>query len=263
VQDICKQIKLGNKIKGMINSMGKLDDKIAIITGGATGIGKGIARAFIDEGARVIIASRNYNNLKSTAKELNIHSNKVSIVQTDVCIEDQVVKMFDYTVREFGRLDILVNNSGIFSGGPIDALPLETWCNVINVNLTGSFLCTREAMKIMKPQHFGRIINIGSISAQTPRMDSAAYTTSKHGIVGLTKSTALEGRSFGVIASCLHAGNVDTQIHSGEDSLDGKEPMMTPGDVAEAALTMATLPGNVNMLEAIVLPVTQLYIGRG
>ena len=118
-------------------------------------------------------------------------------------------------------------------------------------------------MRIMKSQHFGRIINIGSISAQTPRMNSAAYTTSKHGIVGLTKSTALEGRSFGVIASCLHAGNVDTQIRSGEDSLDDEEPMMVPGDVAEAALTMATLPDNVNMLEAIVLPVTQLYIGRG
>ena len=120
-------------------------------------------------------------------------------------------------------------------------------------------------MKIMKPQRFGRIINIGSISAQTPRMNSAAYTTSKHGIVGLTKSTALEGRSFGVIASCLHAGNVDTQIrHNVEDSIDSEEePMMTPENVAEAVLTMATLPDNVNMLEAIMLPVDQLYIGRG
>ena len=248
--------------------MSKLSGKVALITGGATGIGKGIASSFIDEGARVVIASRNYNNLEDAAKELSVNSNKVSIVQTDVCIEDQVVNMFDYTMREFGQLDILVNNSGIFSGGSIDALSLETWCNVINVNLTGSFLCTREAMKIMKPQRFGRIINIGSISAQTPRMNSAAYTASKHGIIGLTKSTALEGRPFGVIASCLHPGNVDTQIHHGfdqaKDSLNSEEePMMAPENVAEAVLTMATLPDNVNMLEAIMLPVDQLYIGRG
>ena len=243
--------------------MGQLDAKIAIITGAGTGIGKGIARAYAREGAKLVIASRNKGNLDRTAEELRSDGATVLVVPTDITVESQVIALFQRTMEEFGRLDILVNNSGVFDGGPLEDLSLETWQRVIDVNLTAVFLCSREAMKIMKSQRAGRIINIGSISAQMTRMNSAPYSASKHGLVGLTKSTALEGRDFGVVASCLHPGNVATERRDASDASQDQEPMMTPDDIAMAALTMAALPPNVNMLESIVLPVTQAYLGRG
>jgi NAD(P)-dependent dehydrogenase (short-subunit alcohol dehydrogenase family) len=243
--------------------MGQLEGKTAIITGAGTGIGKGIARGFAKAGADLVIASRNRQTLDSTAAELRPIGPTVIVAPTDVTMEDQVVALFEKTTKELGRLDILVNNSGVFDGGPLDELTLETWQHVLNVNLTGAFLCTREAMKIMKQQRGGRIINIGSISAQMPRMNSAPYVTSKHGLVGLTKSTALEGRAFGVSASCLHPGNVVTERREASDSPIDQEPMMTPDDIAIAALAMAAMPPYANMLESIVLPVDQPYIGRG
>jgi NAD(P)-dependent dehydrogenase (short-subunit alcohol dehydrogenase family) len=241
--------------------MGQLEGKIATITGAGTGIGKGIARTFAREGAKLVLASRNRENLEATAAELP--GATVLVVPTDVTDEAQVIALFDTTVQEFGRLDILVNNSGTFGGGPLDELTLETWQNVINVNLTGPFLCSREAMKIMKKQGGGRIINIGSISAQMPRMNSVPYTTTKHGLVGLTKAAALEGRAHGVVVSCLHPGNVLTERRGSSTALQDQEPMMTTDEIAMAVLTMAALPLHVNMLEAIVLPTTQLYVGRG
>ena len=243
--------------------MGRLDGKVAIITGGGTGIGKGIARAFAREGAGLIIASRKRETLESTAQELRSSIAAVSVVQTDVTDERQVEALFAAAMDEHGRLDILVNNSAAFDGGPIDELPLSAWQNVMEVNLTGAFLCTREAMRIMKRQGGGRIINIGSIAAQAPRRNAAAYAASKHGLVGLTKVTALEGRDFGVVASCLHPGNVLTEVTNESTANRDAEPMMSTDDVATAALTMAALPLNVNMLVSIVLPVEQLYLGRG
>ncbi len=240
--------------------MGKLDGKVAIVTGGGTGIGKGIARAFATEGARVIIASRSEQTLNEVAEELG---DQVLAVPTDLKVEAQVTALFERTIAEMGQLDILVNNSGVFEGGPIEELSLETWQHVMDVNLTGVFLCTREAMKIMKQVDGGRIINIGSISAQIPRMNSAPYSTTKHALVGLTKSTALEGRDFGVVASILHPGNVLTELRDNSTLAQNQEPMMSTDDIAMAALTMAALPLNVNMLESIVLPVKQKYIGRG
>jgi NAD(P)-dependent dehydrogenase (short-subunit alcohol dehydrogenase family) len=240
--------------------MGKLDGKVAIVTGGGTGIGKGIARAFAAEGARVVIASRSEQTLNEAAGELG---DQVLAVPTDLKVEAQITALFERTIAEMGQLDILVNNSGVFEGGPIEDLSLETWQHVMDVNLTGVFLCTREAMRIMKPAGGGRIINIGSISAQMPRMNSAPYSTTKHALVGLTKSTALEGRDFGVVASILHPGNVLTELRDNSALAQNQEPMMSTDDIAMAALTMAALPLNVNMLESIVLPVEQKYIGRG
>ena len=240
--------------------MGKLDGKVAIVTGGGTGIGKGIARAFAAEGARLVIASRSEQALTDAAREMG---GSVIGIPTDLKVEAQVVALFERTLNEMGRLDILVNNSGVFEGGPLDKLSLETWRHVMDVNLTGVFLCSREAMRIMKAQGGGRIINIGSISAQMPRMNSAPYSTAKHGLVGLTKSTALEGRDFGVVASILHPGNVLTELRDNSTLAQNQEPMMSTDDIAMAALTMAALPLNVNMLESIVLPVEQKYIGRG
>jgi NAD(P)-dependent dehydrogenase (short-subunit alcohol dehydrogenase family) len=243
--------------------MGQLEGKVAIVTGAGSGIGKGIARTFAREGAKLVIASRTRQALEDTAAELRSQGATVLVVPTDVTDEGQVAALFERTMAEFGQLDILVNNSGAFDGGPIDELSLESWMKVINVNLTGPFLCSREAMKIMKRQGGGRIINIGSISAQMPRLNSVPYTTSKHGLVGLTKATALEGRAHNVVVSCLHPGNVLTERRDASTAPQDREPMMTTGEIAAAALAMAALPLHVNMLEAIVLPTTQLYLGRG
>ena len=243
--------------------MGRLEGKIAIITGGGKGIGKGIAKAFSEEGAKLVIASRNLQNLEKTAEEIRAMGGTALVVPLDVTDEAQVMALFERTLQAFERLDILVNNAGVFDGGPLEEMSLETWQKVLNVNLTGPFICSREALKIMKRQKAGRIINIGSISAQMPRVHSAAYTTAKHGLVGLTKSTALEGRAFGVTAGCLHPGNVATENRLASDEPVDQEPLMRTEDLAMTAVTMAALPTNVNMLETIVLPVTQLYLGRG
>lgn len=243
--------------------MGQLDGKIAIITGAGTGIGKGIARAFAREGATLVLASRTQKTLDETAEEARSLGATARVIPTDVTDEEQVVALFEQVMDEFGRLDILVNNSGAFDGGPLEELSLAAWQKVIGVNLTGPFLCTREAMKIMKKQKVGRILNIGSISAQMPRMNSAPYTTSKHGLVGLTKSTALEGRAFGISAGCLHPGNILTERRAASDRPADQEPMMTVDELATMALAMVALPPHANALEAIVLPVEQAYVGRG
>lgn len=243
--------------------MGQLDDKVTIITGAGTGIGKGIARAFAREGAILILASRNQANLEGTATETRALGATTLVVPTDVTDEAAVKNLFDRTMQEFGRVDILINNSGAFDGGPLEELSLETWLKVLHVNLTGPFLCSREAMRIMKAQGGGRIINVGSISAQMPRINSVPYTTTKHGIVGLTKAAALEGRDYNVVVSALHPGNVLTERRAGSSSAADQEPMMTVDELAQAALTMCALPLHVNVLEAIVLPTTQKYVGRG
>lgn len=243
--------------------MGQLEGKVCIITGGGTGIGRGIARAFAKEGAALVLAARQRHRLQDSAEEMRALGVEVEAVPTDVTNERHVLRLFDATMERFGRLDILVNNSGAFDGGPIDEISLDTWMKVISVNLTGVFLCTREAMKAMKRQRSGRIINIGSISSRMPRMNSAPYTTSKHGIIGLTKSTALEGREYGISAGALHPGNVEVEWRAASTRPMDQEPMMTPDDIAVAALAMAVLPSYANMLDTTVLPVGQMYVGRG
>ena len=243
--------------------MGQLDGKVALVTGAGTGIGKGIARAFAREGATLVLSSRKRENLEATAEEVRRLGATADVIPADVTVEAEVVALFGQVVERFGRLDILINNSGAFDGGPLDELSLETWRKVIDVNLTGPFLCAREAMKIMKGQGGGRILNIGSISAQMPRMNSAPYTSSKHGLVGLTKCIALEGRNHGISAGCLHPGNTLTERRSDSATAADQEPMMTVDELATMAMAMAALPPHVNPLEAIVLPVEQLYVGRG
>ncbi len=247
--------------------MARLSGKVALVTGGNQGIGKGIARGLGREGAKVVISARNAAKLEQAAAELAREGTEALAVPADVSDEAQVQELFKKTRERLGRLDILVNNAGAFDGGPIEKLSLEAWDRVIGACLTGAFLCTREAFKIMKPQGGGRIINIGSISAQRARMFSAPYTSAKHGIWGLTQATALEGREHGIAVSCLHPGNVlverRQQEHIGGMRENKGEPMMSIEELAEVAVHMACLPGHVNFLEAIVLPTTQLYIGRG
>lgn len=240
--------------------MNQLEGKVALVTGASSGIGRGIACAFAKQAAKLVIAARDRQKLDAVADELRLHKAPVLSVVTDVSQETQVAALFEKTKQEFGHLDILVNNAGIYQEAPLEETPLEIWQRTLDVDLTGPFLCTREAMKIMKRQGGGRIINIGSICAQMPRPNAAAYNCAKLGLVALTKTTALEGRAFGVVASCLHPGNVATaQIPASQST----EPMMFVDDLVKAVVTMAALPLSVNMLEAIVLPTTQPYLGRG
>jgi NAD(P)-dependent dehydrogenase (short-subunit alcohol dehydrogenase family) len=243
--------------------MSKLTGKVALVTGGNKGIGKGITRGLAAEGAFLVLVARGQETLLATARELGELGATVLPLAADVTDEQQVQKVFAQTLERFGRLDILVNNAGAFDGGPLDELSLEAWERVMAVNLRGPFLCSREAFRIMKKQQAGRIINIGSISAQRVRFGSAPYSTSKHGIWGLTQVTALEGREFGISCGCLHPGNTLVERRQQSTKQEDEEPMMTVDELAQAAVLMATLPPHVNMLEAIVLPVGQLYVGRG
>lgn len=243
--------------------MGQLDGKVAIVTGGNRGIGKGIAKGLAAEGASLTIAARDAELLTQTADELRDKGTKVLAVPTDVTDEEQIKTLFDKAMTEYDRLDILVNNAGAFDGGPIDELSTKAWDKVIAVNLRAPFLCSREAMRIMKAQGTGgRIINVGSISAHRVRPNTAPYSSSKFGIWGLTQVTALEGRPHGITASCLQPGNTYVERIQNRPQ-PPSEPMMDVDALAQAAVLMATLPPNINMLEATVLPVEQLYVGRG
>jgi NAD(P)-dependent dehydrogenase (short-subunit alcohol dehydrogenase family) len=242
--------------------MSKLKGKVALVTGASKGIGRGIARGFAREGARLAITARQSTQLDEAERELASLGTEVLCVAADVTDEQQVQRLFAQIGQRFDRLDLLVNNAGAFDGGPIDELSIEAWDKVIAVNLRAPFLCTRAAMQIMKPQGGGRIINIGSISAQRVRPGSAPYSASKHGLWGLTQVTALEGRDHGITCCCLHPGNVKVERRYTDRSEDA-EPMMTPDELAEVAVLMASLPPHVEVLEAIVLPHRQLYVGRG
>jgi NAD(P)-dependent dehydrogenase (short-subunit alcohol dehydrogenase family) len=243
--------------------MGKLAGKVALITGGNKGIGKGIARGLAAEGADLVLTARGGDALRETAEELRAARTHILALPADVTEECQVKELFIQTLARFGRLDLLVNNAGAFEGGPLDELTVEAWDKVLAINLRAPFLCTREAMRIMKRQGGGRIINIGSISAQRVRPHSAAYSASKFGLWGLTQVTALEGRDYGITCGCLHPGNTLVERRQGSAKKEDDEPMMTVEELSQTAILMATLPPHVNLLEAIVLPVGQLYIGRG
>ena len=243
--------------------MSQLADKAAIVTGGSKGIGKAIARAFLDAGTEVLIAARNEADLQATAAELAAAGGRVESIRADVSQEADVKALFARAADLYGRVDILVNNAGFGSQPSLREMETEIWEAVIATNLTGTFLCTREALRMMVPQRSGRIINIGSISSQRVRPNSAPYSASKFGLVGLTHSTALEGREFGISCGILHPGNVRVERRTRGERTRDEEPMMEPAELAQAALAMASLPAHVNMLETTVLPVGQLFIGRG
>ena len=243
--------------------MGKLQDRIAVITGASTGIGQSIAAAFAAEGAKTVLASRNREKLEAAAGEIRRTGGQAMVMATDVTVEDEVISLFRRTLDAFGRVDILVNNAGVSKGSPPDELSLEVWQRVLDVNLTGAFLCSREAFKIMKNQRSGRIISIGSVSAKVPRVHSAPYTTSKFGLEGLTRSLALDGREYGIAVSIIHPGNTMTPIWTGREEIVREEGVMAPDDLARIAVTIAALPAEVNMLETIVLPVSMPFVGRG
>ena len=243
--------------------MKKLDGKIAIVTGASRGIGRGIARVLAEEGASLAITARGGDALAGVAAELTPLGVQAIALPGDVGDASFVEELFAMVREQFGRLDLLVNNAGAFDGGPLETLSIEAWDRVIATNLRGPFLCTQQAMRMMKPQRSGRIINVGSISAHRVRPNSAAYSASKHGLWGLSQVTALEGREFGITCCCLQPGNILVPHRAASGKPEDAEPMLCVEEIAEVARLMATLPPHVEMLEATVIPRNQLYVGRG
>jgi len=232
----------------------------ALITGAGSGIGKATAQAFLADGFRVVLAGRERDKLEAVAAA----GGESLVVECDVTKPDEVAAMFDRAKVRFGRLDVLFNNAGVGTpfGVNLEDLGFEQWRRVIDTNLTGAFLCTQHAFRIMKAQEprGGRIINNGSISAHVPRANSAPYTASKHGITGLTKSTSLDGRKYDIACGQIDIGNALTELAA---ALPQAEPMMDVRHVAEAVLHMAKLPLNANIQFMTILPPKMPYIGRG
>jgi NAD(P)-dependent dehydrogenase (short-subunit alcohol dehydrogenase family) len=243
--------------------MGKLDGKVAIITGASQGLGRGVALAFAREGCRVALAARSVEALQDVAAEARVLGAEALAVATDVGDEAQIEALFARTVERFGRLDLLVNNAALLDGGPLEELSSALWRRAVDVNLTAPFLCTRAAFRIMKPQGGGRIINVASIAAQRVRPNSAPYAATKHGLWGLTQAAALEGRAHGIVVSCLYPGNIRTEKRAAGSSAFNSEPMMSVEEVAEGVLFMAAQPANLNVLELTMLPTEQAFLGRG
>ena len=253
----------------MMNS----SNKVAIITGGGTGIGKQSAFALLREGYSVTLAGRRKELLETALKEAGSPESHVLIVPTDVSDPKSVKALFAKTKDHFGRIDLLFNNAGTGAPPiPLEDLTYEQWKSVVDINLTGPFLCTQEAFKYMKNQdpQGGRIINNGSISSQVPRLNSAPYTATKHGISGLTKSTALDGRKYDIACGQIDIGNALTamvaKMEKGVLQANGSiavEPTMDPENVAQAIVYMANLPLNTNVLFMTVMATKMPFVGRG
>ena len=246
--------------------------KIALITGAGSGIGRGVAVALTQAGFSVVLAGRRRELLDETARQAASGAATL-VVPTDVSDADAVQRLFARIREAFGRLDLLFNNAGIGARAvPIEDLPVDEWRRVVDVNVTGTFLCTQEAVRLMKAQRprGGRIINNGSISAHAPRPHSAPYTATKHAITGLTRSTALDGRAHDIACGQIDIGNADTELAramaGGAPQADGSvavEPRMDVQHAARAVVYMASLPLDVNVLFMTVMATKMPFVGRG
>jgi NAD(P)-dependent dehydrogenase (short-subunit alcohol dehydrogenase family) len=247
--------------------------KIAVVTGAGRGIGRAVAIALLKEGYSVVLAGRKAETLEETAGESGADASRILVVPADVGKPDSVWNLFEKTEEQFGRLDLLFNNAGI--GGPpvlLEDITFEQWQAVVDTNLTGSFLCAQEAIKIMKRQtpRGGRIINNGSVSAHVPRAGSAPYTATKHGITGLTKCIALDGRKYDIACGQIDIGNALTpmtkRMTKGVRQANGElapEPVMDVAHAASAVVYMASLPLDANVLFMTVMATNMPFIGRG
>jgi NAD(P)-dependent dehydrogenase (short-subunit alcohol dehydrogenase family) len=248
-------------------------EKIAIVTGAGTGVGKAIARALAEAGFSVVLAGRRKEPLEAMEQDLKISGAVTLAVPTDVTDPSSVANLFTRTKERFGRLDLLVNNAGINAPPvPLEDLSFEQWKSVVDTNLTGAFLCTQEAFRLMKSQtpRGGRIINNGSVSAHAPRPFSAPYTATKHAITGLTKSTSLDGRAYDIACGQIDIGNaasdMTARMSSGVLQADGSiapEPTIDPRHVADAVVYMAGLPLTANVQTITVMATKMPFIGRG
>ena len=249
--------------------------KIALVTGAGTGVGRAVAIALAKAGYSIVLAGRRKEMLDKVAGEVNAAGAQALAVPTDVSKRDSILALFATVKSSFGRLDVLFNNAGIGAPPvPLEDLPFETWQNVVATNFTGMFLCTQEAIKIMKSQspRGGRIINNGSISAHAPRPDSAPYTATKHAVTGLTKSISLDGRKYDIACSQIDIGNAITplteRMAQGEGVLQADltkkvEPRMDAEHVGNAVVYMASLPLDTNVLFMTVMANKMPFVGRG
>ena len=247
--------------------------KVAMVTGAGTGVGKAVALTLIRAGYAVVLAGRRPEPIENTARAAASSGGKGLAVPTDVGDPDSVNALFARTKETFGRLDLLFNNAGTGAPAiPLEDLSYEQWKKVVDANLTGTFLCTQEAFRLMKSQdpRGGRIINNGSISAHAPRPFSAPYTATKHGVSGLTKSTALDGRAYDIACGQIDIGNAATEMtermKSGVLQPDGAlkvEPRIDAQIVADAVLYMAGLPLDANVLFLTVMATKMPFVGRG
>ncbi len=245
--------------------------KIAIVTGAGTGIGRAAAHALSGAGWQVVLSGRRREPLEEVAAEIGTANTLV--VPTDVTDPESIRALFDATVERFGRLDLLFNNAGIGAPPvPLEDLPLDTWRQVVDTNLTAVFLCTQHAFRIMRDQtpRGGRIINNGSISAYAPRPNSIAYTATKHAVTGMTRSTSLDGRAYDIACGQIDIGNADTpmggRMKAGVPQADGSvrpEAVMDPLHVGQAILTMANLPLEANVQFMTVMATKMPFVGRG
>jgi len=247
--------------------------RIAIVTGAGSGIGRAVALGLLRDSYSVVLAGRRQDALAQTVAQAGSDRSRALPVATDVADPGSVQNLFEKTREKFGRLDLLFNNAG---GGappvPLEDLTFEQWRKVIDVNLTGAFLCTQWAFRLMKEQTLrgGRIINNGSISAHVPRPNSAPYTASKHGITGLTRSTALDGRKYDIACGQIDIGNAATEMtarmKNGVPQAHGiiaVEPTMDVENVTRAILYMASLPLDANVLFLTVMATKMPFVGRG
>jgi NAD(P)-dependent dehydrogenase (short-subunit alcohol dehydrogenase family) len=249
--------------------------KVAVVTGAGSGIGKAVALALAGHGYAVVLAGRRADRLEQAVRDGHAHAGQLLAVATDVADPESVKALFARTKERFGRLDLLFNNAGIGAPAvPMEELPFETWKKVVDTNLTGVFVCTQEAVKIMKAQDpkGGRIINNGSISAHTPRPRAAAYTATKHAVNGLTKQTALDYRNDNILCSQIDIGNAATPLTErmvqGQGVLqpDGRmmiESRMNADDVGRAVVYIANLPLDTNVLFMTVMANGMPFVGRG
>ena len=249
-----------------------MNSKVAIVTGAGSGIGRSVVLALLKEGYSVTLAGRKEEALQETAGYAPDRSNLL-LIPSDISQPESVEELFTETKNKFGRLDLLFNNAGINTADVLlEDLSYQQWREVVDVNLTGTFLCTREAFRIMKSQQpmGGRIINNGSISAQVPRPNSAPYTATKHGVTGLTRSTALDGRKYNIACGQIDIGNAASdmtgKMNDGVPQADGSmapEPTMDVNNVAEAVLYMANLSPEANVLFLTVMATMMPFVGRG
>jgi len=248
-------------------------NKVALVTGAGTGIGKAAALALLKDGYRVVLAGRRKEPLEKAAAEAGAAKDRALPVPTDVSDPQSVKALFAKTKEAFGRLDVLFNNAGVGAPGvPMEDLTFEQWKTVVDINLTGVFLCTQEAIKLMKSQdpRGGRIINNGSISAHAPRPNSAPYTSTKHAVTGLTKSTSLDGRKYDIACGQIDIGNARTDLAAkmanGVPQANGTvavEPLMDVSHVGSAVLYMASLPLDANVQFLTIMATKMPFVGRG
>src|SRR5689334_6433789 len=247
--------------------------RIALVTGAGSGIGRACALALLQAGWTVVFSGRRADPLAAAIAASGAGADRAWAVTADVTDADAVAGLFEQIRQRHGRLDLLFNNAGVFTAGvPIDELPVEAWRSAVDTNLTGAFLCTREAFRLMKAQspRGGRIINNGSISAHTPRPNSVAYTATKHAMSGLTKSCALDGRAFDIAVGQIDIGNAATDMTTamarGMAQADGSvrsEARMDVQHVADTVVHMASLPLSANVLFTTILATGMPFVGRG